>query len=105
MPYWAIYTTDGVGLLRGIVDAAPSLDELKSQGLGAAFFGEDPPDLSVLEWCPRRLSFVAKRVDESADVAMLKERLRMAEEHLFHLMQPREGWLARVKARLRGGKG
>jgi hypothetical protein len=105
MPYWAIYTTDGVGLLRQVVDTAPSLEMLAAQGLGCAYFGEDPPDLGALEWCPRKLSFVAKRVDESADVAMLKERVRMAEEQLFHLMQPREGWLSRMKARFSRGGG
>lgn len=58
MGCWAIYQT-GSGALFDLAASPPELTGLVAQGLGAVYFGEDKPDLSVLRWCPKRLSFVA----------------------------------------------
>jgi uncharacterized protein YhaN len=67
MAHWAIYSTAS-GALYNIADAPPNLAELAEKGLGASFFGEDRPDLSALEWCPRRLSFVVSQDNAAFDV-------------------------------------
>ena len=101
MPHWAIYKL-GSGDLFEVVDGAPSLLALEQQGMGARLFGEDAPDLDALEWCPKRLSFIARKTDTaSLSVARLEQRLMAAEQELHRLAQPKERWLTRLKNRLR----
>lgn len=143
MPFWAIYSTDPEtpGALREIVNAPRSLEELKAEGLGQAFFGQDPPDMAEVEWSSTRLTFVGRQWDrlafaplfarldgldratahlpdvdgllayllesdvgEAAEVAATSgfgDRLRAAEAEIARLTQPREGWVSRMKSRLR----
>lgn len=103
MPYWAIYVTDPelhhertgrdrveMGTLADVVGEAPSLSGLALDGLGVSYFGEDPPDLTRLAWCPRRLSFVARteRGDIEGRLAVLQGRLRAVEVRLAALTAP-----------------
>ena len=101
MPYWTIYKL-GPGDLFAVVAEAPSIAALNQQGFGVRFFGEDAPDQDALEWCPRRLSFVARKTDESSlAVARLEQRLMATEQELRRLLEPRETWVDRMKKRFR----
>ena len=105
MPHWAIYKLES-GDLFEVVSQTPSIAALNERGLGVALFGEDAPDLDALQWCPRRLSFIARRTDESSlALARLEQRLMATEQELSRLAQPRETWTARMMKKLPFKKG
>ncbi len=89
MAHWSIYRTHD-GELCGVEDAVPNLAVLAEQGLAAVYFGEDRPDVSVLSWCPKRLTWAAKAADAPAvsteeRIAALSQRLHSAERLLDKL--------------------
>lgn len=53
------------GQLVEVTEVVPDAGQLARDGLGAGYFGADPPDLKALVWSPTSLGFV-QRVEPRA---------------------------------------
>jgi hypothetical protein len=124
MGHWAIYVTDpdriedrygeerDLGELWGVTARLPDCEDLRRRGLACVYFGVDEPDLLALEWCPKRLTFVARapipselsRLDSVAgELARLHARVGSLE--VFARRPTLKERVSRFTARFRRGKG